>query len=232
MIISENTLIGKLKRLISRSVILQSILFSVFAFLVFLALWNQDVWTHDEPEMFIKGQQIMRGGLLYKDVDSQHMPLMYHLSAVFARMGFSGMAGFRAAFFAHNISCGSLACNLALLSDKVNKIVYVKNIAAGEYSLVICFSVFINYRAVCDSVKPDSGVFGELVFGYKTDREQKRIALNCSFRPGDGAAVFVNACNRNTCDAVFTLDIYNRGAEIQRNVKVVETLDYVSCKSA
>ena len=100
MIISENTLIGKLKRLISRSVILQSILFSVFAFLVFLALWNQDVWTHDEPEMFIKGQQIMRGGLLYKDVDSQHMPLMYHLSAVFARMGFSGMAGFRAAFFA------------------------------------------------------------------------------------------------------------------------------------
>lgn len=100
MIIFENTLIGKLKRLINSSVILQGILFSVFTFLVFLALWDQDVWANDEPEMFIKGQQIIRGGLLYKDVDSQHMPLMYHISAIFARMGVSGMAGFRAAFFA------------------------------------------------------------------------------------------------------------------------------------
>ena len=100
MNISENTQIGKLKRFINRSIIVQSILFTVFAFLVFLALWNQEVWENDEPEMFIKGQQIIRGGLLYKDVDSQHMPLMYHLSAIFARMGVSGMAGFRAAFFA------------------------------------------------------------------------------------------------------------------------------------
>ena len=60
MIITENTLIGKLKRLISRSVILQSILFSVFAFLVFLALWNQDVLTAERERY---GANDIRPGL-------------------------------------------------------------------------------------------------------------------------------------------------------------------------
>lgn len=78
---------------------IQILVFFVLSLISFLVLWNQPVFTSDEPEIFIKGQQIARGQLLYQFVDSQHMPLMYHVAAVFSRLGISTLTGFRASFY-------------------------------------------------------------------------------------------------------------------------------------
>lgn len=82
-----------------KSKLFKSILFSVAVFLVLLVFWNQPAFASDESEIFVKGLQIARGELLYQHVDSQHMPLMYHIAAVFAGIGVSGTAGFRTLFY-------------------------------------------------------------------------------------------------------------------------------------
>lgn len=68
-------------------------------FLIMMAFWNTAA-NCDETEIFVKGIQISRGGLLYWNVDSQHMPLMYQLAALFAATGIRSEAGFRLAFYA------------------------------------------------------------------------------------------------------------------------------------
>ena len=84
----------------NRRTLIRSSVYTVLVFVVFLSFWNQPVFSSDEPEIFVKGQQIARGELLYQMVDSQHMPLMYHFAALLAKAGVSGIAGFRTGFYA------------------------------------------------------------------------------------------------------------------------------------
>ena len=78
--------------------IIISIVVGVVSFILLMAFWNTEIFISDEEEIFVKGQQIANGQLLYKEIGSQHMPLMYYLSAVMSKMGITTVAGFRLGF--------------------------------------------------------------------------------------------------------------------------------------
>lgn len=90
------TILNAAKRL---PYLLQSLLFALVCFCAYLVFWNSPVFGSDESEIFIKGIQISRGELLYLSVDSQHMPLMYHVASIMATLGVHTITGFRVSFY-------------------------------------------------------------------------------------------------------------------------------------
>lgn len=71
----------------------------VAAFFLLMAFWWQPWFVSDEAEIFMHGQAIAQGELLYADTGSQHMPLMYYIAAFFSLIGVRTITGFRIAFY-------------------------------------------------------------------------------------------------------------------------------------
>lgn len=59
-----------------------------------------DLFVSDEEEIFNKGQALAQGKLLYTDIGSQHMPLMYYFAAAFSLFGAVTVMDFRLWFYA------------------------------------------------------------------------------------------------------------------------------------
>ena len=72
----------------------------LLAFLSLAAFWNQPCFISDEAEIFMHGQSIANGKLLYSEVGSQHMPIMYYIAAFFSLLGVQSIVGFRLCFYA------------------------------------------------------------------------------------------------------------------------------------
>ena len=64
-----------------------------------LSFWNASIFPSDEEEIFVKGQMIAQGKLLYTDIGTQHMPLMYYFAALFSLLGAESMISFRVCFY-------------------------------------------------------------------------------------------------------------------------------------
>lgn len=69
------------------------LLFGV-CFTLFSSLRNQ-IFFMDEMDNFYIGLQMTKGAVLYDTIFSQHMPLMYYISAAFARLGAHTVLQFR-----------------------------------------------------------------------------------------------------------------------------------------
>ena len=59
-----------------------------------------NVWFMDEMDNFALGVQMAKGSGLYTQLFSQHMPLMYYICFVFAKLGVHSVLGFRLAWYA------------------------------------------------------------------------------------------------------------------------------------
>ena len=84
---------------IDRKRALTSVLLCAISFLLFAAYWNTQIFPSDEAEIFLHGQSIASGLLLYKDVASQHTPIMYYIAAVFSLLGAKTVLAFRLFFY-------------------------------------------------------------------------------------------------------------------------------------
>lgn len=89
------------------------------SFLLMLLYIDQPFFTTDEGDVFLVGSAIAKGQLLYGDVASQHMPVMYYFAAFFALFGVSTVTSFRLCFY------GLMACIWGLMyyfyCDKINR---------------------------------------------------------------------------------------------------------------
>ena len=85
-----------------------AVLFGLATFLLLVPFLNNYVFASDEAEIFMHGQVISHGGLLYVDTASQHMPVMYYLAALFSLFGASTVIGFRFWFFLLNAAIWGL----------------------------------------------------------------------------------------------------------------------------
>lgn len=77
----------------------RTIVLFLAVFLVLLGYIDNDLFPTDEEEIFAKGLALLKGHFLYKDILSQHMPLMYYLSAFFSVLGVATVTGYRIAFY-------------------------------------------------------------------------------------------------------------------------------------
>ena len=131
-----------------------------------------------------------------------------------------------------NISRRALACNLCFFGNKVNKIVHVEHVSASKDALGSSLSVLVHHRTVGYAVKRDVSRFGKLVFGNETNREKKRIARNILACFCNGTATLVYLCNGNALKAFAAVNFHYGVTELERNVKIIETLLNVACKTA
>lgn len=83
----------------SRTLAVSLLLFLLF-FGALLSYWNLPLFTTDEGDIFAVGYQIARGRQLYVDILSQHMPVMYYISALFTLLGASTTCACRLCFYA------------------------------------------------------------------------------------------------------------------------------------
>lgn len=81
------------------SKLIVSVLLSLLTFLLMIAYVDGQLFPSDEEEIFLKGRAIAEGMILYKEIGSQHMPLMYYLAAFFATLGVKSIIGFRLCFY-------------------------------------------------------------------------------------------------------------------------------------
>ena len=75
------------------------ILSFIVYFLVQIKFVNDSWYPTDECDIYVIGKGIARGGVLYKNLTSQHMPISYYISAFFELLGIKTVANQRLAFY-------------------------------------------------------------------------------------------------------------------------------------
>ena len=67
--------------------------------LMFLTYAGAPFFGSDEGDIFHVGWEMANGQILYKDVISQHMPVMYYISALFVKLGMDTVLEYRIYFY-------------------------------------------------------------------------------------------------------------------------------------
>ncbi len=93
----QNELKNKLNKNYIQNAVLAILLFAL-SFVLF-SLLRGNVHFMDEMDNFANGLQMANGSVLYTDIFSQHMPLMYYINMLLALCGVSGILGFRLAWY-------------------------------------------------------------------------------------------------------------------------------------
>lgn len=79
--------------------VMTAIAVAIVFFLGFLTYINRPFFDSDEGDIFSVGKCIADGMLLYTEIPSQHMPVMYYISALFSLIGVTTIVGFRLCFY-------------------------------------------------------------------------------------------------------------------------------------
>lgn len=74
------------------------ILVLIYFFMLMLYI-NEPFFESDEGDIYMVGSAIADGRMLYSEITSQHMPVMYYIAAMFAFLGASTVTGFRICFY-------------------------------------------------------------------------------------------------------------------------------------
>lgn len=72
---------------------------------VLFSSMRNNIWFMDEMDNFHLGLQMTKGGVLYQTLFSQHMPLPYYISALFARLGAHSVLAFRLCWYVFLSGC-------------------------------------------------------------------------------------------------------------------------------
>lgn len=83
----------------TRARLLFSLGVCVLTFTMMCMFLYGSLFVSDEEEIFNKGQAIVCGNVMYSEIGSQHMPLMYYIAAVFALLGADTVVLFRLCFY-------------------------------------------------------------------------------------------------------------------------------------
>ena len=76
--------------------------------------------------------------------------------------------------------------------DKVDKVVYMQGIAAGEHARDIGHELTVADGSLRVPIERNADALGKLIFGDKADRDYECIALDTPFGALYGLEVFVN----------------------------------------
>ncbi len=151
-----------------------SLLFGLVMFHLLSGFWNQPWFVSDEAEIFMHGQAIANGELLYKDTASQHTPIMYYISAVFSLLGVKTITGFRLCFY------GVIAALWALMyfrySERRGKI------ALFLYPILyVCILAQLEFTATCILSDQFQGLgMAILFFEFLEFNEKRELGIpNC-----------------------------------------------------
>ncbi len=79
--------------------IINTVMLFVVSVVFLMGFLDNSLFPSDEEEIFVKGMAMARGQFLYKDIVSQHMPLMYYFAAFFYAIGVHSIVGFRFSFY-------------------------------------------------------------------------------------------------------------------------------------
>ncbi len=93
---------NSIKKSINKKLIVNcsiALILFVICFTLF-SLLRGNVWFMDEMDNFANGVQMAKGSMLYRDIFSQHMPLMYYINMAMSLLGVSSVLGFRLAWYA------------------------------------------------------------------------------------------------------------------------------------
>ena len=86
--------IGKISKRTKTALLLVLVYFVMLMFYI-----NEPFFESDEGDIYMVGAAIANGRLLYRDITSQHMPVMYYIAAVFSLLGASTITAFRIWFY-------------------------------------------------------------------------------------------------------------------------------------
>ena len=131
-----------------------------------------------------------------------------------------------------SVICGSAARRGRFLTDVVDQIVNVENVAAGEDAGTDVSEPFVDQRAVCHGADGCAEAARQLVLGDQAAGEQERIAVVMALGAGDGAAVGADLGDGHAGDALTALDVDDGVTQVERNAEIVEALDDVPLEAA
>lgn len=86
--------LGKIPKRAETAILLTFVYFIMLMFYI-----NEPFFASDEGDIYLMGSVVANGNMIYRDVRSQHMPVMYYISAIFALFGVSSVTVFRICFY-------------------------------------------------------------------------------------------------------------------------------------
>ena len=130
-----------------------------------------------------------------------------------------------------NILCRAAAGNFRLLGNIVNQIMYVQYVTAGKNTFYIRLTVLVNHRTTGNAIKGHTCALGQLILRNQTNGQKQRITGNELLGTGYGLTAF-DFSNGYTFQTLFAVDLDNGMAQLQGNVKVIQTLLNVTSQTA
>lgn len=89
---------NKKREILSNQYVL-NIGFTIVVFLILLSYLNRPFFISDEGDVYLLGRSVANGLMIYRDVPSQHMPVMYYIAAIFSKLGAVTVTHFRICFY-------------------------------------------------------------------------------------------------------------------------------------
>ena len=72
---------------------------AIVFFLILVSYIYKPFFASDEGDVYLLGRSVANGLLIYRDVTSQHMPVMYYIAAIFSKCGAVTVTQFRLCFY-------------------------------------------------------------------------------------------------------------------------------------
>lgn len=123
----------------------------VLIFILFLCLMllnlNRIAGFVDENDNFLAGLTIARGGMVYQDFLTQHMPVLYYICGLFAKLGASNSLQFRLYFYVF------FAVLWTLFYIRYKKKIGGKTIILGVLLYIACMSATLTSCVLSDQIQ-------------------------------------------------------------------------------
>ncbi len=186
-----------------------SAIFACILFRLLSAFWNQYWFVSDEVEIFMHGQAIANGELLYRDTASQHTPIMYYISAIFSLLGVTTITGFRLCFYAViSALWGLMYFRYSERRGKLSVILYPL--------LYICILAQLDWTATCILSDQFQGIGMAILFFEFLEFNEKRdlnisncVMISLSVLISFGTAFVAAFAIAIMAATVIALDIWN-----------------------
>lgn len=123
----------------------------VLVFILFLCLMllnlNRIAGFVDENDNFLAGLTIAKGGMVYQDFLTQHMPVLYYICGLFAKLGASNSVQFRLYFYVF------FAVLWTLFYIRYKEKIGSRTIILGVLFYVACMSATLNSCVLSDQIQ-------------------------------------------------------------------------------
>ena len=109
---------------------------------------------------------------------------------------------------------------------------YMEHISAGKNSLPVRLQALVDLWPLGNRIHLHAKPLGQLVLGNQSAGEEQSVTFDFLLCSVNRFGMFIHLSNHYSLHSLFSFDIHHSMAQLQRNSKIIQTLNNISFQSA